>query len=164
MSLKRYWVEARRDKHMAEDIRQMIRSILVEEIASLDMNQSIDTKPPPREQIVSICSDRELTEFVHRLLDMARDSRTRADIEAGRLVFCLKQSSASSPTGYTSRSASGSTSGGLKQFEKGLITEKQILSMPEHVKVIKIGKSVRLTPLANDAVRQAGIKIEKVKS
>jgi hypothetical protein len=36
--------------------------------------------------------------------------------------------------------------------------------MPEHVKVIKIGKSVRLTPLANDAVRQAGIKIEKVKS
>ena len=149
---------------MAEDIRQMIRSILVEEIASLDMNQSIDTKPPPREQIVSISSDRELTEFVHRLLDMARDSRTRADIEAGRLVFCLKQSSASSPPGYTSRSASGSTSGSLKQFEKGLITEKQILSMPEHVKVIKIGKSVRLTPLANDAVRQAGIKIEKVKS
>jgi hypothetical protein len=149
---------------MAEDIRQMIRSILVEELASLNMNQSVDSKPPPREQIVSISSDRELTEFAHRLLDMARDSRTRADIESGRLVFCLKQGSASSPSSYISRSASGSTRGSLKQFKKGLITEKQILSMPEHVKVIKIGKSVRLTPLANDAVRQAGIKIEKVKS
>jgi hypothetical protein len=149
---------------MAEDIRQMIRSILVEELASLNMNQSVDSKPPPREQIVSISSDRELTEFAHRLLDMARDSRTRADIESGRLVFCLKQGSASSPSSYISRSASDSTRGSLKQFEKGLITEKQILSMPEHVKVIKIGKSVRLTPLANDAVRQAGIKIEKVKS
>ena len=149
---------------MAEDIRQMIRSILVEELASLNMNQSVDSKPPPREQIVSISSDRELTEFAHRLLDMARDSRTRADIESGRLVFRLKQGSASSPSSYISRPASGSMRGSLQQFEKGLITEKQILSMPEHVKVIKIGKSVRLTPLANDAVRQAGIKIEKVKS
>ena len=149
---------------MAEDIRQVIRSILVEELASLNMNQSVATKSPPREQIVSISSDLELTEFVHRLLDMAGDSRIRADIESNRLVFRLKQSSASGSSSYISRSASGSTRGGLTQIEKGLITEKQILSMPEHVKVIKIGKSVRLTPLANDAVRQAGIKIEKVKS
>lgn len=149
---------------MAEDIRQMIRSILVEELASLDMNPSIDTKPPAREQIVSISSNRELAEFAHQLLDMARDSQTRADIESGRLVFRLKQSSVSSSSSCLSRSASDSMHGSLEQFEQGLITEKQILSMPEHVKVIKIGKSVRLTPLANDAVRQAGIKIEKVKS
>lgn len=149
---------------MAEDIRQMIRSILVEELASLNMNQSIDTKSPPREQIVPISTDQELAEFAHRLLDMTRDSRIRADIESGRLVFRLKQSSASSPSSYISRSAPASTHVGLKQFDKGLITEKQILSMPEHVKVIKIGNSVRLTPLANDAVRQAGIKIEKVKT
>ena len=149
---------------MAENIRQMIRSILVEELASLNMNQSVATKPPPHEQIVSISSDQELAEFAHRLLDMARDSRTRADIESGRLVFRLKQNSALSPSSYISRSASDSTHEGLTQFEKGLVTEKQILSMPEHVKLIKIGKSVRLTPLANDAVRQAGIKIEKVKT
>ena len=149
---------------MAEDIRQMIRSILAEEIASLNMNQSEATKPPPREQTVSISSDRELAEFAHLLLDMARDSRTRADIESGRLLFRLKRNSLPGPSSYLSRSASDSAHGSSQHFEKGLITEKRILSMPEHVKVIRIGQSVRLTPLANDALRQAGIKIEKVKT
>ena len=148
---------------MAEDIRQMIRSILEEELASLNMNQSVDTKLPPREQIVSVSTDKELAEFAHRLLDMARDSETRTEIESGRLVFRLKQRPASGSSSDISGSAPASTHGGQKQFDKGLITEKQVLSMPEHVKVIKIGKYVRLTPLANDAVRQAGIKIVKVK-
>jgi predicted ThiF/HesA family dinucleotide-utilizing enzyme len=45
-----------------------------------------------------------------------------------------------------------------------LVTEKQIHNLSDDVAVVKIGSGVRLTPLAGDAIRQAGIKIERVKT
>ena len=56
-----------------------------------------------------------------------------------------------------------------KKVTRGLLirstdTEKQVRDFPVGVSVVRVGSGVCFTPLANDAMRRAGIKIEKVKS
>ena len=43
-----------------------------------------------------------------------------------------------------------------------LVTERQIRSLADDVSMVEVGKTVRFTPLASDALRQAGIKIKRV--
>ena len=47
-------------------------------------------------------------------------------------------------------------------FEQGLVTEKQAMNIPEHIKTVRVAKGVRLTPLASDVIRRSGKKIERL--
>lgn len=151
---------------MVQDLRQIIRSILVEELADHGVNPAGRRSPEVREELVSIRSDRDLARFVERILHLARDAHARADIESGRVVFRLDQSTRGNQSPGPGRYGPlrHETAGRTENFSRGLITESRVHQLPSDVKVISLGKSAVLTPLAKDAVRQAGIKIERTKS
>lgn len=140
---------------MSDELRRMIRSILMDELGRRGLAAPGPSQPQPREQRVSIRSDRDLAAFVRRLLDMTRDARVRAEIESGALTFRLSGDAAAD--GHSHRFAAAPVT-----FDKGPVSEKQIRALADTVEVIRLRKNVRLTPLAKDAVRQAGIKIERV--
>lgn len=153
---------------MSRELRQMIRSILIEELTENGVKLPADLKPEVREEVVVIQSDRDLARFVSRLLDIAKNSRARADVESGRHVFRLEHRSATKSSAPSRRELHRDlpprASGQSAIFDNGLVTEKQIHNLSDDVAVVKIGSGVRLTPLAGDAIRQAGIKIERVKT
>lgn len=149
---------------MAEDMRQMIRTILIEELAAQGVNMPAATKPKVREEVVAIRSDQDLAKFVSRLLDMTRDNQIRGNIESGQHVFQLSQDSRTSPSTHSHMDTSPSAAGGTIEIRNGLVTEKQIHNLPDDITVVKVGKGVQVTPLASDAIRQAGINIERVKT
>jgi len=149
---------------MSQDLRQLIRGILIEELAGHGVRPAASAPPEVREEFVSIQSDSDLARFTERLLHLTRDAHSRADIEAGRLVFRLK-SSAGSPPRPEQRSGSRPAAGSnTETFTTGLVTENRIHRLPAGVKLVRIGGNAVLTPLAKDAMRQAGIKIERVKT
>ena len=68
---------------------------------------------------------------------------------------------------FTNTSDIGNTinnSAGSINFLKGLITERDIMSVGENVSTITIGKFVRITPLAMDEIKKRSIKIERKSS
>ena len=148
----------------------MIRSILIEELAEKgvlaknSVKLPAGSKPEVREEVVAIQSDRDLASFVHRLLEITKNERARADVESGRHVFRLDHGSATNLSTHFHKDFPPRASGQSAAFDNGLVTEKQIHSLPDDVTVVKIGRGVRLTPLAGDAIRRACIKIERVKT
>lgn len=146
---------------MTEDLRQAIRSILLEELANQGVNLPAIVPAAVRVEEVRIASDRDLATFVRRVLALGRNEATRSDIESGRHVFRLQAGDAGV---HSSAQASLPRNGGTITIDKGLITEKKVRGFADGISVIKVGSGVRLTPLASDAIRRAGIKIEKVKS
>lgn len=145
---------------MTEDLRQAIRSILLEELAAHGVRPPVAASDSRVEE-VEINSDRDLQNLVRRILSLSRNEAARADIESGRHVFRLRQEVRGAAPSIPPKSQSR---GGALRIDKGLITEKHVRDFPDGVSVVKVNSGVCLTPLANDAMRRAGIKIEKVKS
>lgn len=147
---------------MTQDLRQIIRDILVEELAAHGVKSAGSRgNPGVREEVVSIRSDQDLARFVKRLMSMAGDSRSREEIESGRLVFRLDRAGGgvAFPRAGGGRASTGST----HDFASGLITENHIHRLPDETGKIRLGPGAVLTPLAKDALRQSGIKIERIK-
>ena len=149
---------------MTEDLRNTIRTLLVEVLEEQGIRTSKAVAPV--EERVRIKTDADLAAFVSRVLDLATDSKVHAEIRSGRRIFRLSDPLiAPSDISYNrSREAAVSERGRTKAFESGLITERQIQDLPADVGIVRIGPDVRITPLASDAIRQAGIKIKRVKS
>lgn len=147
---------------MPEDLRQTIRGILIEELTARGVSVDAAAAPAAREETIAITCDRDLAKFIKRLLKLTKNSRLRADIETGRYRFRLAQQ-VHQPT---ASAGSGQPVAAQKvvRFDSGLITEKQINSLPDDVAVVRAGISVKFTPLAMDAVRQGGIKVERLKT
>ncbi len=149
---------------MVDELRQAIRSILLEELAARGVGPTPQSAPGIHVEEVEINSDGDLAQFVRRLLQLARDGGALSAIESGRHVFRLRTASAPQRSVQPPVASSRTPVGGTMTFDAGLITEKQVRNLPENISVVKVGGSVRLTPLASDAMRRAGIKIEKVTS
>ena len=150
---------------MVDELRQAIRSILLEELAAHGVGLPPQSTPEIRVEEVEINSDGDLAQFVRRLLQLTRNGGALSEIESGRHVFRLRTTSTMQRSIQPQPVESSRTPvGGTMTFDAGLITEKQVRNLPENISVVKVGGSVRLTPLASDAMRRAGIKIEKVTS
>ena len=79
---------------MSDALRQTIKSILTEELGKHGFDHSTkETKASRTEELVSIRTDQDLSNFVSRILDMAKDSNIRADIVSGRRTFQLETGS-----------------------------------------------------------------------
>lgn len=150
---------------MAPDsIRSLIREVLAEELSALraDVGAYAQTKPRPqiREEQVALDSDAELMDFVHRLLEIAKDGRARSEIEAGRWVFRL--SGGSGVSSAVNAAAPSPSINDTARFDRGLISERQVDTLGANIKYLIIGKRVRFTPLARDVIRRRGIAIERM--
>ena len=135
-----------------DDLRSVIRELLAEELAAI---QGEAATPGVREEEVSIDTDEALGAFVKRILELAKDDAARAEIEQGRHVFRLVN--VTRPEGAAPKAAPA-------RYERGLVTEKDIAKLPAGIEAIEAGKRVRFTPLARDALRRGGIKIERTRS
>jgi hypothetical protein len=142
---------------MSDELRQVIRKMLLNELEAQGLTAGPRREPVIRVEEVEINTDRDLEQLVRRLVTLARTPDKLADIEAGRHVFRLRPSRMRPGAGRA-------PGGGSMHFDNELITEKRVRSLPDGVSVVRLSGSARLTPLANDALRRAGIKIIKVKS
>ena len=147
---------------MAKDeLRAVIRELLVAELKAIGHDLPGGSAAPTtqvREESIAIRSDADLQALVHRVLELAKDPETRAELEAGRHRFRLAGASPSAG----SIGASGGTVPG-ERIERGLVTERLIAKLPEGLSVLQVGKTVRFTPLAKDELRRRGIAIERMK-
>jgi len=149
---------------MDDELRKTIRNLLFEEIQKINHNDLGTNSQASRvtEETVSIDSNQDLQRFVRRIVSISQDSSMRAAIEMGRHVFRLRPAKGVAVGGnddFLSAVANTSVAVG---FEQGLITEKQAMNIPEHIKTVRIAKGVRLTPLASDVIRRSGKTIERL--
>lgn len=135
-----------------DDLRSVIRELLAEELAVI---QGEASAPGIRSEDVSIDTDEALGAFVKRILELAKDDEARAEIEQGRHVFRLVN---------VTPPADAAPQAAPARYERGLVTEKAIAKLPAGIAAIEAGKRVRFTPLARDALRRGGIKIERTRS
>ena len=150
---------------MDTSLRTMIREVLSEEIGKAKaqglLPAPFGAAPAPklREEMVSIRTDGELAAFIARLVEVLRDARSREEIEKGRWVFRLGGLPAYTPGPAVSPAAPAPSTA---RFEKGIVGERLIEALPEGVKLLSAGRSVRFTPLAKDRLRLRGITIERI--
>lgn len=149
---------------MPDKLREAIRSILLEELSAQGVAMATDPAAGVWVEEVEIDSDRDLERFVRRLLKLAGDGAALSDIENGRHKFTLRRRPSAGRLPHTSGDPDRARGSDPVTIDKGLVTERQVRNLPGDVSVVRLGSSVRLTPLASDAMRRAGIRIEKVKS
>ena len=142
-----------------EDLRSLVRELLSEELKKVNKKNS-DSINDLREEKVVIDNSKHLNSFVRRILDLSKDRKIVTEIMEGKYIFKLS----SDHQKFTNTSDIGNTinnSAGSINFLKGLITERDIMSVGENVSTITIGKFVRITPLAMDEIKKRSIKIER---
>ena len=145
-----------------EDLRSLVRELLSEELNKVNKKNS-DSINDLREQKVVIDNYKHLNSFVSRILDLSKDRKIVTEIMEGKYIFKLSNDHQR----FTNTSDISNTinnSAGSINFLKGLITERDIMSVGENVSTITIGKFVRITPLAMDEIKKRSIKIERKSS
>ena len=140
-----------------DELSALIRELLVEELSAIRKEGGMPEASRTREETVTIRSDADLNNFAMRVLQLAKNPSARAEIEAGRHTFRLGAGVTAPPLRSDIREES------TEGFDKGLITEKEIIALPNGQGSIRAGKAVCFTPLALDVLRQRGIKVERTK-
>ena len=142
-----------------EDLRSLVRELLSEELNKINKKNNVNLNDLREEQVV-IDNSKHLNSFVRRILDLSKDRKIVTEIMEGKYIFKLSNQhqmlNSSSDIGNTINNSSRSIN-----FLKGLITERDIISVGENVSTITIGKFVRITPLAMDEIKKRAIKIER---
>ncbi len=134
-------------------LRDEIRAILREEIAALTVGSQ--DHGPTSEQ-VRITSNADLTRFAQDLLARVQDPSFAARVAQGNHRFELQQHR---PAGAPIVSAPAKPK--PEALSKTLVTERDIGALSTGTRVLSIGKTSRLTPLARDEARRRGIRIER---
>lgn len=143
------------------ELRHLIREILVEELKRLPGQAAgVDVLPSKTEEQVAIRSNADLAAFVQRLMGAAQDGRVRADILAGRHVFRLADTAPQQVQAHQPLAPSPQAQASVR-FERGMVSERDVASLPRETTRIDIGKSVRFTPLARDELRRRSITVER---
>jgi len=132
----------------------LIRSILSEELARVQTKGS--NLPAVKQENVVIRNDQDLSAFVKKLASLCKDETKRQELEKGHWTFSLSNR----PT-PGSHAQQGARNGQAARFDKGFINERQIDALDDDTEIVVAGKAVRFTPLAQDRLRQRGIRIER---
>ena len=148
------------------EVAALVREVLAEEVARLraEKGRSGAGAPAPREERVRIHSDADLRNFARRVLELAEDREARRAFDAGRIVFRLDGDEVRT-VGSALRPAGarlGEDAGHVETVERGLLSERHAERLPRETKRIRLGRQVRLTPLARDRLRRRGIVIERM--
>ena len=140
-------------------VAELIREVLAEELARL--------RAGVREERVRIAGDADLAAFATRVLAMADDREAREALASGRLVFRLDASTEGAVSGAGRRGAGRGRggredgAGGTEVVEHGLLSERHVDRLPRGTARVRLGRGVKLTPLARDRLRRRGIVIER---
>lgn len=145
-------------------LANLIREVLAEELARMGGLGAVSGQGALREERVRVASDEDLAALVQRVLALADDPAERKAFDEGRLVFRLAGVGVAKGAAAASLVASApATGGGAATLMSGVLTERQIDALPSGTAVLSVGKSVRVTPLAKDRLRQRGIRLERTR-
>jgi hypothetical protein len=149
---------------MSDELRQTIRSLLYEELQKINRNDLAANSMASKvtEETVSINSNQDLERFVRRIVSISQDRSMREAIETGRHVFRLRPAKGVAVGANDNFLSPAANTSAAVSFEQGLVTEKQAMNIPEHIKTVRVAKGVRLTPLASDVIRRSGKTIERL--
>ena len=134
-------------------LRDEIRAILREEIAAFTGGPKHEV---PTSEVVRVNSNADLTRFAQDLLTRAQDPAFTTRVTQGTYIFELEQHR---PIGAPIVSAPAKTK--PNAFTTTLVAERDIGALGAGTKVLSIGKTSRITPLARDEARRRGIRIER---
>jgi len=141
-------------------IQSLIREVLAEELAKLKPSGPAEGAGA-RQETVAIASSADLQAFAASVAERAADPAFRADVAAGRHQFQFAGPGSDLPSAEPGRqSAPAPPDSGT--VSHGMVTERHIDRLPNDMRTLQVGRSVRLTPLARDRARQRGIKIERL--
>ena len=148
------------------EVAALVREVLAEEVARLRAEKGARAAGAGtvREERVRIRSDADLRDFAARVLAMAEDAEARRALAAGRIVFRLdgaapESGGRSASTGNAARMAEP---GSTEVVEDGLFSERQAERLPPETTRVRLGRNVKMTPLARDRLRRRGIVIERM--
>ena len=153
-------------------IAELVREVLAEELARLRVGvPSVGRarEEGVREEQVRIADDADLAAFARRVLAMAGDREARDAFEKGRFVFRLEAGAGTAGAGIdppapaaSSRAGAGHTDAGHTEvIGRGLLSERHAERLPRGTVRVRLGRNVRMTPLARDRLRRRGIAIER---
>ncbi len=154
-------MSAAADPGIAALVREVLAEVLTEEMARLRAEKGA---PAVREERVRIRSDADLRSFATRVLAMAEDAETRRALVDGGIVFRLDDEapgpgSRPAPPGTAARAAGTART---EVVERGLFSERRAERLPSGTTRVRLGRNVRMTPLARDRLRRRGIEIERM--
>ncbi|MCZ4351667.1 hypothetical protein O4H61_04005 [Roseovarius aestuarii] len=143
-------------------LRDEIRAILRDEIAALRS----EITPQRMPEQVHIRTSADLDRFARDLVMRAQsDSGFAAAVASGAQCFELSGAISAPAVTYPQRpvaSQSAAPRDKAEEFTKRLVTERDIEGLEQSVKMLRVPKNCRLTPLANDEARRRGIRIERL--
>jgi len=152
------------------DIRALIKEILAEELSSMRAEFVCDAAV----ELVNVSTSAELNRFALSVLDRANDPGFVSALRNGRLRFepvrnigAPERVEQLPPAAMRMPSAKGpetlvtTVPPKVPQFRKSLITERDLAAIARGETRLRIMKTARLTPLANDEARRRGIRIER---
>ena len=148
------------------EVAALVREVLAEEVARLRAEKGARAAGAGtvREERVRIRSDADLRDFATRVLALAEDGGARRALAAGRIVFRLDGATPESGGRPVSTGSASPTagSGGTEVVEGGLFSERQAERLPPETTRVRLGRNVKMTPLARDRLRRRGIVIERM--
>lgn len=118
-----------------------------------------ESGPRRRTEAVRIESDKDLAVFVARILSLADNPKTRADLRNGWLRFSLAGPTVVRAAGGRASATSGRAP--ALRVDRGLVTERTVEAAAEQGRPLLTAKGVVVTPLARDKARSLGVDIEK---
>jgi hypothetical protein len=152
------------------DIRALIKEILAEELALLRAEFACDATV----ERVKVSTSAELNRFALSVLDRAADPGFGSALRSGRLHFepvrnigtsgCLDRGPLAverTPVVRQPETLVTTVPSKVAELRKSLITERDLAGVRRGETRLRVTKTARLTPLANDEARRRGIKIER---
>jgi hypothetical protein len=152
------------------DLRAVIKEILAEELSSMRAEFACDAAF----EWVSVGTSAELNSFALSVLDRANDPGFVSALRNGRLHFepvrnvgaperveQLPPAAMRTPAAKQSEIPVTTIPPKVPELGKSLITERDLAAVANGETRLRITKTARLTPLANDEARRRGIRIER---
>lgn len=152
------------------DLRALIREILAEELSSMRAEFACDAAV----EQVSVSTSADLNRFALSVLDRADDPEFVSALRNGRFHFeplrnvgtpeCLDRVSRAverTPVVRQPETLVTAAPPKVAELRKSLITERDLAAVGSGETRLRVTKTARLTPLANDEARRRGIKIER---
>jgi|GEM_PF-5816262 len=115
--------------------------------------------PEAIEERVRLANDQDVADFVQRILNLIDEPGGQQALSAGQHRFRLAEKTQHKPD-----QAACVPNGNISRVEHGLLTERECGRLAPAVKLLVIGASVRVTPLASDWLRRKGITIKRAES
>jgi hypothetical protein len=139
-------------------LRDLVKSVIAEEVATLRKPSSAPAAPEER---VAIASDGDLVAFARRVLSLASDPAKAKEIAAGRYPFRLARPvTLAAPVPAPQAPAPAAQS---HRIDRGVVTESTLNKLPRGLTRLLLGPDVTVTPLARDRARALGLTFERMK-